>query len=66
MLLLKIAGLGVNTAAFELLLLLPALDDRHVWVVTKNVEIFGVLIMGFIFTEVTPNLGLQPVSRGVV
>lgn len=61
--LLKIAGLGVNTAAFELLL--PAIHDRHVCVVTKNVEMFGVLNTGLIFTEVTTNLGLQPVSRGV-
>lgn len=64
--LLKIAGLGVNTAAFELLLLLPAVDDGHVWVMTKNVEIFRVLNMGFIFAEATANFGLQPVSRGVV
>lgn len=32
--LLKIVGLGVNTAAFELLLL-PAINDRHVWLLTK-------------------------------
>lgn len=63
--LLKIAGLGANTDAFELLLLLPAINDRHVWVVTKNVELFGVLNTGLIFTEVTTNLGLQLVPRGV-
>ena len=63
--LLKITGLGANTAAFELLLLPLAINDRHVWVATKNVEIFGVLNTDLIFTEVTTNLALQPVSRGV-
>jgi len=56
--------LGANTAVFELLLLAD-INDRHVWVVTKNMEILGVLNAGLIFTEVTTNLGLQPVSRGV-
>lgn len=37
-------------------MLLPAINDRHVWIVTKNVEIFGVLNMGLIIIEVTINL----------
>lgn len=60
--LLKIVGLGVNTAAFELLLL-PTINDRHAWLLTKNVEVFGLLNTGLIFTEVITSLSLQPVSR---
>lgn len=41
--------------------MLPAVNEGHVWVMTKNVEIFGVLNPSLVFTEEAANLGLQPV-----
>lgn len=41
--------------------MLPAVNEGHIWVMTKNVEIFGVLNPSLVFTEEAANLGLQPV-----